>query len=231
VKHICVGRQFLTLHPDYIFEPNRDVEKKLFLLNNKLTSQGCDKYLALSFRPYQPRKIDKVSVVPPLLKSEMKTAIPSKEDFILGYMVNDGYAEEFIEQHKNQPDQEMHCFWDRKGMPATYSPHHNLTFHQIDNERFTDYMKRCKGYISTAGFESICEAMYLDKPSLMIPVDGQYEQACNAIDGAISGAGKRASTFDIALLLDVISRYQPPVEFKNWVAQAESIFIEELTNF
>jgi hypothetical protein len=63
-------------------------------------------------------------------------------------------------QHKNFP-QEMHCFWDRKNMPLTYSPHEHLTFHQIDNVLFTDYMKRCKGYISTAGFESICEAMYL----------------------------------------------------------------------
>jgi hypothetical protein len=24
IKHVCIGRQFLTLHPDYIFEPDRE---------------------------------------------------------------------------------------------------------------------------------------------------------------------------------------------------------------
>lgn len=92
-------------------------------------------------------------------------------------------------------------------------------------------MRRCKGYISTAGFESICEAMFLEKPTLMIPVEGQYEQACNAIDGEISGAGKRAETFDIALLMETISHYKINKAFKSWVGRAESIFIDELTNF
>jgi hypothetical protein len=28
VRHVCIGRQFLTYHPDYLFEPGRDMEKK-----------------------------------------------------------------------------------------------------------------------------------------------------------------------------------------------------------
>jgi uncharacterized protein (TIGR00661 family) len=230
VKHVCVGRQFLTLHPDYLFAPNRMVEKRLFLLNNQITSQKCDKYLALSFRPYHPLHVRKMTVVPPLLKHETKTAEAKKENFLLGYMVNDGYAEDIIEQHQQYPEQEMHCFWDRKGMPLSYRPHENLTFHQIDHKLFTDMMRRCKGYISTAGFESICEAMYLEKPALMIPVEGQYEQACNAIDAELSGAGKKSKGFDIGLLQNEITNYTPPTEFKKWVASAEEVFVRELTN-
>jgi uncharacterized protein (TIGR00661 family) len=230
VRHVCIGRQFLTYHPDYLFEPGRDMEKKLYLLNNRLTSQRCDKYLALSFRLYEPQKVGKMVVVPPLIKSATKQVTPTNGGYVLGYMVNDGYAEDFIDQHKKNPEQEMHCFWDRKNMPKSYSPHANLTFHQIDNELFTQYMQNCKGYISTAGFESICEAMYLGKPALMIPVDGQYEQACNAIDAEISGAGKRAESFDIGLLLSAINQYRTNEDFKAWVARDESIFIDELTN-
>jgi uncharacterized protein (TIGR00661 family) len=231
VRHVCIGRQFLTLHPDYPFAPDRDVEKKLYLLNNKLTAQCCDKYLALSFRPYEPRRIGNMVVMPPLIKEETKNAQTVLDDFILGYLVNDGYAEDVIDQHKNMPELKIHCFWDRKGMPSMYSPHEHLTFHQIDNQLFTDYMTRCKGYISTAGFESICEAMYLGKPTLMFPVASQYEQACNAIDGELSGAGKKAASFDISQLLDVIDNYQTPENFKQWVSQAEVFFNEELTNF
>ncbi len=231
IKHICIGRQFLTNHPNFPFEPGRNIEKNLFLMNNKITSQNCDKYLALSFRPYDPERINKTVVVPPLLKEEIKNGNIVTEDFILGYLVNDGYAEDIILWHANNKQLEIHCFWDRLNMPETYMPHENLSFHLINNDLFTDYMRRCRGYISTAGFESICEAMYLKKPALMVPVEGQYEQACNAIDGEISGAGVKSTSFDVSLLMDFLPNYHPDSDFQNWVGKAESIFLDELTNF
>lgn len=231
VKHICIGRPFLTHHPNFPFEQDRNMEKWLFSLNNLLTSQNCDKYLALSFRPYDPIRIKKMVVVPPLLKEEIKNSKTTCEDFILGYMVNDGYAEEIISWHKDHKELKIHCFWDRKNMPETYIPHDNLTFHLVNDALFHDFMKRCKGYISTAGFESICEAMYLKKPVLMVPVDGQYEQACNAIDGEISRAGINAATFNISKFIDYVPHHTPDKEFHNWVENAESIFLEELSNF
>jgi len=231
VKHICIGRQFLTLHPDYPFVPNRELEKKLYLTNNKITSQKCDKFMALSFRPYEPNRINNMVVVPPLLKEAKNHEKVMSEEFILGYMVNDGYAEEVMAWQSKNPGTEIHCFWDRKNMPEKFSPQDNLTFHQINNTLFTDMMRRCRGYISTAGFESICEAMYLHKPVMMIPVEGQYEQACNAIDGEISGAGIKGASFDISKLMDYLPNYTPNNDFKHWVKKTESIFLEELTNF
>jgi len=90
---------------------------------------------------------------------------------------------------------------------------------------------RCRGYISTAGFESICEAMYLKKPVMMIPVEGQYEQACNAIDGEISGAGIKGASFDISKLMDYLPNHTQYNDFKHWVEKTESIFLEELADF
>lgn len=39
-------------------------------------------------------------------------------------------------------------------------------------------MQGCSGYVTTAGFESVCEAMYLGKPVMMIPT--HVEQEINA---------------------------------------------------
>lgn len=231
VKHICIGRPFLTNHPDFPFESGRNMEKWLYLLNNIITSQNCDKYLALSFRPYDPIKIKNTVVVPPLLKDEIKAATPIFEDFILGYMVNDGYAEEIISWHEDHKELKIHCFWDRKNMPEAYMPHKNLTFHLINDTLFNDLLQRCKGFISTAGFESICEAMYLKKPVLMVPVEGQYEQACNAIDGEIAGAGISSSSFDISKFIDYLPNHTPNNNFNTWIENAESIFLKELSNF
>ena len=38
-----------------------------------------------------------------------------------------------------------------------------MSFHQLDDVKFLRYMAGCKAYATTAGFESVCEAMY---PSL-----------------------------------------------------------------
>ena len=62
-----------------------------------------------------------------------------------------------------------------------------LSFHQIDDVKFLNAMAGCKAYASTAGFESICEAMYLGKPVLMVPA--HIEQDCNAYDAMKAGAG------------------------------------------
>lgn len=63
----------------------------------------------------------------------------------------------------------------------------HLSFHQIDDVKFLNRMAGCRAYASTAGFESICEAMYLGKPVLMVPA--HIEQDCNAYDAYRSGAG------------------------------------------
>ncbi len=230
IKHICIGHQFLSNHPNFPFAPDRKIEKFIFLLNNNIFSQNCDKFLALSFRPYDPIQVKNTVVVPPLLNLKSKNKNTKNGNFFMGYMVNDGYAEEVISWHRDNMDTELHFFWDRKDMPEKYVPHEHLTFHQINNNLFSELMENCKGYISTAGFESICEAMYLKKPVLMIPVQGQYEQACNAIDAKNSGAGIIGSSFDISLLMDFLPDYKPANKFVQWTDQANSIFLKEITN-
>jgi len=230
-RHICIGHQFLADHPDFPFAPNRPLDKRLFQNNNMLTSMNAYKKLALSFRPYFPERHKKAVVVPPLLRDDIKKLQPENKNFILGYMVNDGYGDDIIQWHKSHTDIEVHCFWDRKGYPEVYQPHENIYFHQLSGEKFVEKMRTCQGYVSTAGFESICEAMYLGKPVMMIPVDGQYEQSCNAIDAEKSGAGIHNDTFNIQRLIDYIPLYKPVIhEFKSWVDQAEARFLKELTS-
>ena len=208
IKHLCIGHQFLADHPDFPFIKERKTEKWLYLNNNKITSINSYRKIALSFLPYSPLKYKKIYVCPPLIRDEILELKGRSEQFILGYVVNDGYAEEIIEWHKKNPEIKIHCFWDRQGMPTEYIPQENLTFHLIDNNKFIDFMRRCQGYISTAGFESICEAMYLKKPVMMIPVASQYEQACNAIDAEKAGAGITGANFDIGQLLEYLPKHQ-----------------------
>lgn len=57
----------------------------------------------------------------------------------------------------------------------------NITFFPIDEQMFTKSMSSSKGVICNAGFETPSEALFLGKRLIVIPLNGQYEQLCNAI--------------------------------------------------
>ena len=229
---VSVAHQYLAAHPEFEFAKGPWLDKFLLRLNNRLTAWGAKRRLALSFMEYQPDSIKKLTVVPPLLRQEIFELKIASDGFILGYMVNDGYAEEVMQWHNTHRDVVVHCFWDRKGYPEEWECRKNLTFHQLNDKKFLSMMASCKGYISTAGFESICEAMYLQKPVLMIPVSGQYEQACNAIDAQKAGAGISDEAFNISRLLEFIPQYHRNGEngFGSWLKQIEKRILPELTS-
>ncbi|MBM3426217.1 MAG: glycosyltransferase [Bacteroidetes bacterium] len=194
----AIGHQYLEKHPEFTFAPNRGLEKFLFRVHTRITAWGASERLALSFLPKENR--NGVQVVPPLLRQEVQELTVSQGDFFLTYMVNPGYAEEVLTFARNNPNVNIKAFWDKKGAAENEYPLPNLSFHQVNDQKFLEAMAACKGLLCTAGFESVCEAMYLGKPVVMVPIAGQFEQACNALDGEQSGAGKKADFFDFDLL-------------------------------
>lgn len=90
-------------------------------------------------------------------------------------------------------------------------------------------MANCRAYASTAGFESICEAMYLGKPVLMVPA--HIEQDCNAYDAMIAGAGIIGDSFELESLLRFAGKYIPNCDFIYWARSCERRIILELENW
>jgi uncharacterized protein (TIGR00661 family) len=56
----------------------------------------------------------------------------------------------------------------------------NVKFRSANQSEFMYALLQCSGVITGGGFETIAEALYLNKPVLTIPIKGQYEQECNA---------------------------------------------------
>lgn len=230
---ICVGHQYLLEHPDFVFPKNiNKMAKFWYFMNTKITSHGAVKKLALSFREMPDCAKKNIIVVPPLLRDEVKNTQPSTNDYLLVYMVNAGYSDDIIAWHNNNLDTAIELFCDRKDMPDKTVIDGNLTFNQLNDEVFLNKMKDCKAYASTAGFESICEAMFLGKPVLMIPPQGHFEQMCNAQDAILAGAGIQANEFDLTQLLQYVPNYNNSSQdvFKKWVNSAEDYFVKILFN-
>ncbi|MDR2118253.1 MAG: hypothetical protein LBP25_01775 [Tannerellaceae bacterium] len=224
---VNIGHQFLLNHPDYPFGKMNNYESKLLKLHVLLNNICANKSLALSFYPLPDYPDEQIFVAPPLLRREVLEIQPSEEDYILIYMLNPGYESEVREWHRRNPTVRLYCFWDKKQAPAEWKVDDSLTFFTIDDTKFIRYMAGCRGYVSTAGFESICEAFYLDKPVMMIPA--HVEQEINAQDAASTGYGIVANRFDIDQLLSFLNTCPPRSgQFKAWVDSAEKIFLRQL---
>jgi uncharacterized protein (TIGR00661 family) len=220
-----IGHQYLSAHPSFIFASSRHFQKQLFLLNTWITAWGADRRLALS--SLKTTSNASILVVPPLLRPEVKNLIPKPGDFYLAYMVNSGYGSEVMSFAKLQPNLKIKAYWDKKDAAEVEHPLPNLSFHQIHDQNFLQDMADCKGLICTAGFESICEAMYLGKPVMVIPLAGQYEQSCNALDAVASGAGIKSKNFDFGYFHREISNIQTPdQEIQAWVEEWPKIMKE-----
>ncbi len=228
-KHIALAHQFLLNHSKFEFPKGRIYDKASLLLGNKLAAYGAEKILALSFQKMENESGKKIFVVPPLLRESIKKQNITKGDHFLVYMVNHGYSEEVLAFHKKYPKVHIHCFWDKRDEPIELKVDETLTFHQLDDEKFIHFMSSCRGYLTTAGFESVCEAMYLGKPILMVPVAGHYEQACNALDAKKAGAGVSSEIFDLEILLDYLPNHKDVGdEFRKWCHTTSDTFLKLL---
>ena len=101
--------------------------------------------------------------------------------------LNSGFADSVEEFHTIYPEVPLRFFWDKADADEVTRIDETLSFYQIDDVKFLNGMAGCRAYATTAGFESICEAMYLGKPVLMVPA--HIEQDCNAHDAMRAGAG------------------------------------------
>ena len=226
VPQVSIGHQYLFLHPGFRFPQKSKAELFFLRFFTRMTCIGAYSRLALSFRQMDDSPDARIRVVPPLLRPEVLACESVRGDYLHGYLLNAGFAEDVLEWHRRHPRVPLHFFWDKPGEEESCRMDDTLTFHQIDDMKFLRYMSGCRAYATTAGFESVCEAMYLGKPLLMVPA--HIEQDCNAYDAALTGAGIVADSFDLQRLLDFERSYRPDVEFRYWARSGERLVLEAL---
>ena len=231
IPMVCIGHQFLFLHGEMHF-PESGYEGHLALnLFSRAIATGASSLLALSFRPMPDDPEGRISVVPPLLRQEvLDTRRPDgvrDGDYILGYMLNSGFADEVIAWHNANPSVPLHFFWDNAVEAPVKKVDETMSLYYLDDKEFVRQMAGCRAYASTAGFESICEAMYFGKPLMMVP--SHIEQKCNAYDATRSGAAVEAASFDLGILLDFAKNgFIRDEGFPAWAQSAADIIVTEL---
>ncbi|WP_333698239.1 glycosyltransferase family protein [Bacteroides congonensis] len=226
VPYVCIGHQYLFLHRDFEFPEKSSVQLWMLRFFTRMTACRASKKLALSFKAMEQDDEQQIVVMPPLIRQEVTAIQPEEGNYIHGYMVNSGFADSVESFHAIHPEVPLKFFWDKADTEEVTKIDETLSFYQIDDVRFLNGMAGCRAYASTAGFESICEAMYLGKPVLMVPA--HIEQDCNAYDAMMAGAGIVSDSFDLEPLLRFVGRYTPNRNFVSWVRSCERRIILEL---
>ncbi|OJV86630.1 MAG: hypothetical protein BGO34_03875 [Bacteroidia bacterium 44-10] len=226
IEMITLAHQYVLLNPHYKTTAEQDVKFYFLRMLSRINSTRASKILALSFRDMPGSKKKKIVTVPPLLRYEVLEVEPVRGDYVHGYMLNAGYFDEVLEWHKKNPDIPLRFFWDKKGAEEVTHVDDNFTLHKLSDEGFLRSMAGCMAYATTSGFESLCEALYYRKPTLMVPV--HVEQEFNAYDASLSGVGISAKKFKLNKLIEFIPQYIPDEHFREWVHQAEAMFIKEI---
>ena len=226
VPYICVGHQYLFLHHDFEFPDKSSCQLWMLRFFTRMTALKSSKKLALSFREMEQDDNNQIVTVPPLIRQEVTAIRPEEGNYIHGYMVNSGFADSVEHFHARHPEVPLTFFWDKSDTEEVIRVDETLSFHQIDDVKFLNGMANCRAYASTAGFESICEAMYLGKPVLMVPA--HIEQDCNAYDAMIAGAGIIGDSFELESLLRFAGKYIPNCDFIYWARSCERRIILEL---
>jgi len=226
---VAVAHQFMHLHPDYIRAPGLPLQQLGLRCFVRLVGAASTR-LALSLYDARDLPQKRLTVCPPLLRGQLFDLRSDADgDFVLVYLLNHGYAAQIIEWHRRNPKVRLHCFYDKPGALAEEQHDATLTFHRLDGEKFLRMMAQCKCVVSTAGFESVCEAAWLGKPLFLVPVENHIEQHINALDATRFGLGIMDTSFNLDRLAELPPRLDT-ANFRAWLGRAQSMVLRTLEN-
>jgi len=197
IKYVSFGHQYAMDSYVYPKITGYTVQKLFLSIINKITSIRA-KIVALSYYEFNDEEL---IVSPPILRSESYSVSDKKEDFVLVYLMNEDMLPQLFSEAKKYPYIKIECFTK---LTKQHDELPNLKLFNLDGKLFQEKMKVCKAVICSGGFETSAEAIYQNKPLLMIPMPNHYEQHANCNDAYLSSFGIYADKID----LSKIPKYQ-----------------------
>jgi uncharacterized protein (TIGR00661 family) len=162
----------------------------------------ASQYIGLHFNCYDH------FILPPVIKKDIVHAEPSDKGHITVYLPS--YSDAVVCGYFSQmKDFRFEIFSKEIKQPVLQK---NILLTPVDKDEFNKSMINCTGIITSAGFETPAEALFLGKKLLAIPIKGQYEQLCNA--AALEKMG--------VTCIGAVDKNFMPV-FNNWINDKKKI--------
>jgi uncharacterized protein (TIGR00661 family) len=118
----------------------------------------------------------KKNIFHPVVREELKKTNVVVKDFYLVYLPN--YSiEKLIQFFTHFKSYKWRIFSPLVENSYTFK---NIKFEQINEKKFIKALLSSKGVISSSGFSTLSEALYLSKPLITIPINSHFEQIYNS---------------------------------------------------
>lgn len=179
-----------TLAPEAIGNQRLDFEVTRAFVKSKLPF--CDHYYISTFFS-APIRRPRTTLVPPILRPEVLGAAPRRGDHWLVYQTAEGHGALLDALHALGV--ECRIYGMRRGLTEE-AVEKNLRFRLFDEGVFVEDLASARAVIAGGGFTLLGEAIYLRKPVLAVPVQGQFEQFVNARYVQKLGYGRCAVSLD-----------------------------------
>jgi uncharacterized protein (TIGR00661 family) len=180
--------------PALLAEHEPDFELTRSIVEAKLP--GCFHYLITTFF-FPPLRRERTTLIPPVLRPEILAARPEAGEHLLVYQTA-------------TTNRALPAVLKRLGVPARIYglrrdltedlADENLLYRPFSEARFIEDLRSARAVVAGGGFTLMSEAVYLHKPLLSVPVQGQFEQVLNALYLQRLNYGRYAATLTEAAL-------------------------------
>ena len=180
--------------PELLAGHEKDFELTRNIVKAKLP--GCFHYLVATFFYPELRK-DRTTLLPSILRPEILSAKSEPGEHLLVYQTSTTNTQLLDALKKSG----LPCkvYGVRRGI-KTDEVDENLTFRPFSEAGFIDDLRSCRAVVAGGGYTLMSEAVYLHKPLLSLPVQGQFEQTLNALYLQKLDYGRHAEVLDAATL-------------------------------
>ncbi|MDF3070751.1 MAG: hypothetical protein K0R38_6352 [Polyangiaceae bacterium] len=152
----------------------------------------CFHYLVATFFYPEVRK-DRTTLVPSILRPEILAAKSEPGEHLLVYQTSTTNTD--LMSALEQSGLPCRVYGVRRGIQVD-QVERNLTFRPFSEAGFIDDLATARAVIAGGGYTLMSEAVYLHKPVLSLPVQGQFEQTLNALYLQQLGYGRHAEVLD-----------------------------------
>lgn len=158
----------------------------------KAKNPGAFHYLVTSFFTPPVRK-PRTTLVPSVLRPEILAARPEPGDHLLVYQSTTSNAA--LVDGLRRAGMECRVYGVRREIQRP-EREGNLVFKPFSEEGFIEDLRTARGVVGGGGYTLMSEAVYLGKPMLSVPIEGQFEQVLNALYLEALGYGLHAAALD-----------------------------------
>jgi uncharacterized protein (TIGR00661 family) len=178
------------------YEPDFDLVRSI--VEAKLP--GCFHYLITTFF-FPPVRRERTTLTPPVLRREILEVRSEPGEHLLVYQT--ATTNRALPEVLKRIGLPTRIYGLRRDLKEDLSDG-NLSYRPFSEVRFIEDLRTARAVVAGGGFTLMSEAVYLHKPLLSVPVQGQFEQVLNALYLQRLGYGGYSATLSERALVDFL---------------------------